>query len=417
MNGFRIKEGEDLSFTVEELVGMYLKHARTLAEKQANTTIKDAVLTIPPYYRMRERFALYDAMQFAGLTPLAFIHENTAAALHYGIERKDENKNHTVIFYNLGSTSLKVSLVEYSMESSNEKSEKNKKYESFTVLADAWEENVGGLVFDMNLANWLADEFDNQPKRAGKKKIRDSPLAMSKLIKEANKAKEILSANKETSVYVEAPVDDQDLKATILRSKFEELNQAAFSLLTAPIQKVLDAAGKTISEIDAFEVLGGAVRVPKVQQILQEFVGKNVDVGAHMNGDEAMAMGTSFLAASMSASFKTRPIFMNDGLNYPIYATIRTLGFDDENDDETEGKDETTEKFEKNTTLFPARQKLGSKKALSFTHDKDIKVILFTKNDNGDEEIFTTFHVTKVTAFAKVIFRSHPTTLTWNLFF
>lgn len=378
---------------------MYLKHAKVLADKQANLTIKDVVITVPPYYGIPERYALIDAIQLAGLNPLSFIHENTAAALYYAIERKDENKTHTVLFYNLGSTSLKVSLVEFSMENSTEKNEKNKKYESFTVLADAWEENVNGYLFDINLAKWLADNFDNQPSRKGKNKARDSPSAMAKILKEANKAKEVLSANKETSVYIESLIDDVDLKATIQRSQFEELNQAEFQLLTAPIQKVLEATGKTLADIDAIEVLGGALRVPKVQQILQDFVGKNTEVGAHMNGDEAMALGTSFHAASLSSSFKTRTIYMNDGLNFEIYATIRGLG----DEDEGEEGSQAGEKFEKNTTLFGVKQKLGSKKALTFTYDKDLKVILFTRGPNGEEEIFTTYRITKVSDIASVV--------------
>ena len=158
------------------------------------------------------------------MNPLAFIHENTAAALYYAIDRKDENKTHTVIFYNLGATALKVALVEFKMENSTEKHEKNKKYESFNVIADAWDDNVNGVLFDLNLARHLADEFDSLPNRKGKSKAKDSPSAMAKLLKESAKVKEVLSANKETSFYVEGLLDDLDFKTTVSRSKFEELN-------------------------------------------------------------------------------------------------------------------------------------------------------------------------------------------------
>lgn len=370
---------------------MYIKHAKILADKQTNMNIRDVVVTVPPFYGIPERVALAEAVTLASLKPLAFVHENTAAALYYAIERKDENKTHTVLFYNLGSTSLKVTLVEFTMENSTERGDpKGKKYESFTVLADAWED-VGGYQFDLNLANWLADEYDNQPSRKGKARSRDSPAAMAKLIKEANRAKEVLSANKETSVYVEALMDDRDLKATVLRSKFEEINQAAFDRLTVPIQKVLDATGKKLSDIDVIEVLGGGVRVPKVQQILQDFVGKETEVGAHMNGDEAMALGTSFHAASMSASFKTRPVYMHDGNNFPIYVTIRGANSQEE-----------AEPFEKNTTLFAAKEKYGSKKAFTFTYDKDLDVYLYTKDANGNDEIFVTYHINNTNELAEV---------------
>lgn len=393
-----------MSFSVEELVSMYLKHAKILADKQAGLKIKDAVITIPPWYGIRERLALSDAVQLAGLTPLAFIHENTAAALYYAIERKDENKTHTVIFYNLGSGSLKVSIAEFKMENSTEKFDKNKKYESFTVLAEAWEEDVNGYLFDLNLARWLAERFDEQPNRKGKSKAIDSPSALAKLLKEANKAKEVLSANKETSIYVEALLDDQDFKHIVKRQVFEDINKAQFELLTAPIQKVLEDSEKTFADVDAIEMLGGALRVPKVQQIVQEFLGKEKELGAHMNGDEAMALGTSFYAASLSSSFKTRPVYMNDGVNFAIYATIRDLEADDSTDNEANSTvpSQTDEIFEKNTTLFFSKQKLGTKKALAFTHDRDIKVILYTKHSNGSEEVFSTYRITKVADYSQV---------------
>ena len=387
-----------MSFTVEELVAMFLKHAKFLADQQSGMNIKDAVITIPPSYAMPERYALLDATQIAGLNPLAFIHENTAAALYYSIERRDENKTHTVIFYNLGSNSLKVSLVEFKMENSTEKYEKNKKYESFYVLSEAWDDQVSGYIFDLNIAKWLASEFDNQASRKGKKSITESPAAMAKLITQAKRAKEVLSANKETTVYLESLFEDRDFKTTVTRKKLEELNQAEFQKLTAPIQRVLDLAGKTLGDVDVVEVLGGALRVPKVQQTIQDYLGSSVELGAHMNGDEAMAMGTSFYAASLSASFKTRVVYMNDGLNYPIFATIRNLG--DEDVDETEDE-ATEERFEKNTTLFTIKQRLGSKKALAFTHDKDLKVILYTKDSNGNEQVFSTYRITKVADYAQ----------------
>jgi molecular chaperone DnaK (HSP70) len=113
---------KDVVLRVEEIAAMILRYAKTLAEKQGSIQIKDCVITVPSHWRMNARLALATAAKISGLHVLSFVHENTAAALYYGIDRVDENKTHTVLFYNLGAQSLQVSVVEYAAVNSTLKS-------------------------------------------------------------------------------------------------------------------------------------------------------------------------------------------------------------------------------------------------------------------------------------------------------
>ena len=149
---------------------MIFRHARRLAEKQAKVQIKDCVITVPPNWSLNRRRALIDAGTLSGLTTLSLVHENTAAALYYGINRLDENKTHTVLFYNMGSNSLQVSLVEYGAANSTDK--EKKPLETIRVLADTVEERISGLAFDKVLTDIFADEFDKLPARKGIQKYK-----------------------------------------------------------------------------------------------------------------------------------------------------------------------------------------------------------------------------------------------------
>jgi len=372
---------------VEELFGMIFRHIKKLASDQAERQLRDIAVTVPPFWGFKERYALHDALLLADLNPLAFISENTAAALYYALERQD-NVTHTMLMYNLGSTSLKVSLFEFVLQNSTDKSDKGT-VESFRVLAEAWEEDLGGLVFDLGLAHHFAKEFDNKPSRKGQKSVLTSNPAKAKLLKESNRLKEILSANKQAQFYLENLFESTDLKSTVERHQFEEINKDLLAKLIRPIDEVLAKAGKTLDDVDAFEMVGGGVRVPKVQQILTEYL-QGKELGARLNGDESMTLGASFHAANLSSSFKTRPIYMNDGYNFDIRVELRDL-----ESERLESTEEGTPKLEKQAVLFPYKTRFGSKKVLAFEYDGDINATFYAKvTGQESEERVISFGVT-----------------------
>lgn len=139
----------DIVFTGEEIVGMFLQEAVRLASAEAGAPVKDVVITVPVYFGQKQRQALLDAAEIAGINVLSLVNENTAAAIQYGIDLDyvaDTTK--TVVFYNMGSSSTQISLVKYS--SYLEKVGKtNKTHGQFEVIASDWDENLGGLHFDM----------------------------------------------------------------------------------------------------------------------------------------------------------------------------------------------------------------------------------------------------------------------------
>ena len=189
------------------------------------------------------------------------MNENSAAALFYAIERTD-NTTHSVIFYNLGAYNLQVTLAEFLAVNDTQS---KKLVESVKIFADYSIPNVGGLKYDLIIANHFAETFDALKSRQGKKSIKTTPKFFLKLLKAANKYKEILSANKEALVQVEGLNDGEDFFMTLHRSTLEELCRNEFSQLVSPIEKVLMIANRTKQDVTLVELIGGAVRMPKVQ--------------------------------------------------------------------------------------------------------------------------------------------------------
>ena len=189
------------TFTPEELVAMVLTHAKdiTAAFGVNEGSIKDCVLTVPSFFTQHERRALLDAAVLADLNVLSLIDENTAAGLHFGIDRIDEEPKN-VLFYNMGASSLQVSIMKYhSYDHKATSYGKAKKVGSFQVLSKAWDATLGGSAFDARLVDHMADEFNeiwNKKRGTEGKDIRTvSPRAMAKLRIQANKVKQVLSAN------------------------------------------------------------------------------------------------------------------------------------------------------------------------------------------------------------------------------
>lgn len=254
---------EQYKLMVEELIAMQIKHISSLTKEQAKRQIKDLAVTIPPWFGFEERVALSDAVKIAGLNPIAFITENTAAALYNCLTRDDKEPFYT-IFFNLGSSGLKVSLVEYSQVNSTSKTSSSM-VQSYKVLSDAWDSEINSRTLDIAVAKKIGEEFDNMKSRKGQKSIFSSYVGKAKLLKEGKRVKETLSANKNVPIYAESLFDGADFKGSLDRQTFDELGADVFNGLTKPIDEVLKKAGKTLKDIHAFEVIGGGVRTPKVQ--------------------------------------------------------------------------------------------------------------------------------------------------------
>jgi hypoxia up-regulated 1 len=321
---------DNVEFTPEELVAMVLTHAKDITAAYGVTTpLKDCVLTVPSFYTQHERRALLDAAELAELNVLALVNENTAAALHFGIDRIDE-KPLNYLFYNMGAGALQVSVVRYlSYPHKATKYAKEKNVGAFEVLGTSWDATLGGSSFDARLVEFMADEFNvvwNEKRKTKGKDVRDYPRAMAKLMIQANKVKHVLSANTDIPVFIDALHDDINYQTHISRAKFEEICHDLLVRAAEPIEKALKMANVTLDELDAVELIGGAMRVPKVQEAVSHALGDGkLELGMHLNSDESMALGAAFHGANVSTSFKVRHVGLADVNPFPIAVDLTDL--------------------------------------------------------------------------------------------
>ena len=206
------------------------------------------------------------------------------------------------------------------------------------------------------------------------------------MISEAAKFKEVLSANKEAYFYVEGLLDDIDFRVLVERSVFESKCSDLLIHLTAVIDTVLSKAKKTKEEINSIEIIGGGVRIPMVQNKLAEFF-NGKEIGAHLNGDESMALGAVFQAANYSGIYRVRKIWLYDGYEYGIRLTVKNL----ENGDVMRADD-----------LFEAGDYFGLKKQWVFTEAKNLQLV-FERNKGDVYEPIRVYNFTNIESFHQVI--------------
>lgn len=388
---------EETYYTPEELLAMMMQHARDITKSYAEKDIRDCVLTVPSSFSQHERMALYTAASIADLNVLSLIEENTAAALNYGMDRNFDEPT-TVLFYNMGASSVQVTLVTFSSTTVKETSTKNKTVSQFEVVGKAWDTHLGGFSFDIKLAEMLADRFNEAwVKKASKKgnlvnkadyDVRKFIRPMARLRLEALKVKEVLSANQEFPIKIEQLHADVDLVTKVTRAEFEAVCEDLLARVTDAVSGALEMADMTLQNVSAVELLGGGVRIPKVKQTLETFFrAGDLELGQHLNGDEAMALGAAFRGANLSTAFRVRKVGMSDTSSFSVVLKLEDAPEQHEeagildsvvnmfSSDKAGAKVDAAPKevWSKHTALFPRRSPVPSKvKTVTFTHDKDI---------------------------------------------
>nr|XP_020142325.1 hypoxia up-regulated protein 1 isoform X2 [Microcebus murinus] len=304
-----------MQFSPEEVLGMVLNYSRSLAEDFAEQPIKDAVITVPAFFNQAERRAVLQAARMAGLKVLQLINDNTATALSYGVfRRKDINTTaQNVMFYDMGSGSTVCTIVTYQTVKTKEAGMQPQ----LQIRGVGFDRTLGGLEMELRLREHLAGLFNEQRKGQKAKDVRENPRAMAKLLREANRLKTVLSANADHMAQIEGLMDDVDFKAKVTRVEFEELCADLFERVPGPVQQALQSAEMNLDEIEQVILVGGATRVPKVQEVLLKAVGKE-ELGKNINADEAAAMGAVYQAAALSKAFKVKPFVVRDAVVYPI---------------------------------------------------------------------------------------------------
>jgi hypoxia up-regulated 1 len=394
--------------TPEELTAMVLHYAEEITHqygKEKGHTygdITDCVLTVPSFSTQTERQALLDAAELGGFRVLGLIDENTASAVNFGMDKTFEEPQ-IYLFYNLGGSSLQVSIIKFhSYEVPESKySKKMKRVGSIEVLGKGWDSTLGGLAYDNRLVEYMADHFNREWRhaRGHDKDIRDAPRAMTKIRLQANKVKHVLSANQEIPVHIDSLHDDLSLSMHFTRTQFEELCDDLTKRATDPIIDALASANVTLEEITAIELIGGGMRVPKVQSSLSTVLG-DMELGMHINSDESMALGASFYGANISTAFRVRQVGLVDISPFAVGVTLEDLEIDEE-----KKSSEDEDAWGKKATIFKANGKIGVKKTIAFTHDQDVHVSLDYSDPEklpvGAKAELQRYKVSGVSAFAK----------------
>lgn len=298
-------EIEGRMYTPQEISAMILQKMKKTAEDFLGQEVKEAVITVPAYFNDAQRQATKEAGEIAGLNVRRIINEPTAAALAYGLDKK--NQDSKIAVFDLGGGTFDVSVLELGDG-------------VFEVKSTNGDTHLGGDDFDKVIMDWLADEF----KKDEAIDLRKDPMAWQRLKESAEKAKIELSSSQETEInlpYITA-VDGvpKHLVRKLSRAKFEQLADSLIERTLEPCRKALKDAGMNPSDIDEVILVGGSTRIPKVQEVVEKFFGKKPN--RSVNPDEVVAIGAAIQGGVLTGDVKD--VLLLDVT--PLSLGIETMG-------------------------------------------------------------------------------------------
>ena len=308
-NGLSVVEIDGKLYPPEQISSMILSKLKKDAEAYLGEEVTEAVITVPAYFNDAQRNSTKIAGEIAGLKVLRVLNEPTAAAIAYGVDKRQEG---TILVWDLGGGTFDVTILRISGDG------------VFEVRATNGDTHLGGDDWDEALVNYLADEF----RRVNGIDLRRDPQALQRLRDAAEKAKRELSNVLQTAISLPFITADatgpKHLDIQITRSQFEELTRSLVDRMRAPFEHALKDAGMTVKDIDEIVLVGGSTRMPMVENLVRELTGKEPRKG--VNPDEVVAIGAAIQAAIMTGGYSSsqKSIVLVDVL--PLSLGVETQG-------------------------------------------------------------------------------------------
>ena len=372
---------EEEPWLVEELLAMELKNIKNNAETMAGkgSSIRDAVITVPSFYTAEERRAVVLGAELAGLRILSLISDGLSVGLNYATSRSfptinEGGKPEIHLVYDMGAGSTTATVLRFQGRNVKDVGKYNKTIQEVQVLGTSWDKTLGGDALNRvileDMINTIAATAHMKKLGVLPKHVRAHGRTMAKLWKEAERVRQVLSANTEISTSLESLYDeDFNFKYSLSRADFEQLASTYLERVRKPIAEALEIAKLSLGDLESVILHGGAVRTPFVQKELEALIKDSDKIRTNVNADEAAVFGAAFKAAAISPSFRVKEIRASDSAVYPVFASWSI-----------DGK-------EKQQKLFVPTSQVGAEKQVSVKATADFRFALSQQPSSGSPDL------------------------------